>query len=135
MSDRPWPVEPVAAGVPGGGGAPGHADGLELALGVHAHPADAGEEPGHVLEHLGERGHRIAGEEPAPGRDHGLGDGLAALEKLAIVVGLRTTAVIGAARPGCRTCRPGRRSRGRSASRPCSRCTRAGAGDTGSRGR
>ncbi len=35
--------------------------------------------PGHVLEDLGERGHRVAGEEPAPGRDHRLGDGLAPL--------------------------------------------------------
>ena len=69
-----------AAGA-GGGRAPRHAHRLELALGVHAHPTDGRELLGHVLEHLGERRHRVAGEEPAAGGDHRLGDGLGALHQ------------------------------------------------------
>ena len=72
---------------------PRHADGLELALGVHAHPADLRQPGGHVLEHLGERGHRVPGEEPAAGGDHGLGDGLAPLEQAASWCGGRGHAV------------------------------------------
>jgi hypothetical protein len=62
------------------GGTPGHADRLELALGVHADPAQGWEQLGHVLEHLGERRHRVPGEEPAPGGDHPLGNRLGTFE-------------------------------------------------------
>src|SRR6266542_3327058 len=68
INDKPWPVEPVA-------------DGLALALGVHAHAADLRQAPGHVLEHLGEGSHRVAGEEAAPGGDHRLGDRFGTLQE------------------------------------------------------
>ncbi len=77
----------------GGRRPPRHPDGLELALRVHAHSADLGEPGGHLLEHLGERGHRVPGEEAAPGGDHRLGDGLAPLEQAALRCGGRGHAV------------------------------------------
>ena len=80
MSDRPWPVDPVAAGVPVAA-APQAMPMASSSLSAFMHtPPTSGQAPGHVLEDLGERRHRISGEKPAPGGDHGLGDGLAPLE-------------------------------------------------------
>ncbi len=104
-------------------------------------PPTSGSLRGHLLEDLGERRHRVAGEEPAARRDHRLGDGLAPLQQPAPRSGRhrcgrrrsltappharRSAPAARAAAPSaCRTCRPGTRSRGRSASRPCTRCTR-----------
>ena len=75
------------AGRPGGraraGGerAPRHADRLELALGVDAHAAALGQERREVLEQLGERRHRIAGEEAAARGERGARDRLGAFEQ------------------------------------------------------
>src|SRR5438874_808971 len=53
----------------GGQRAPRHAYSLELRLGVYADTAFLGQQPREVFEQLGERSHRVPGEEPAPGRD------------------------------------------------------------------
>ena len=81
--------EALAGRAGGGAGAgrertPRHADGLELALGVDAHAAHLGQLLGEVLEELGERRHRVAGEEAAAGRDRGFRHRLGALHEAPI---------------------------------------------------
>ena len=66
-------------------------------------PPTAGSLRGHVLEHLGERRHRVAGEEPAAGGDHRLGDRLGPSSSASVLIGVIAGTSIG----GCRTCRPG----------------------------
>ena len=131
ISESPCPVEPVAAGTPVAA-APHAMPTASSSLSAFMHtPPTAGSLRGHVLEHLGERRHRVAGEEPAAGGDHRLGDRLGAFEQR------RRSCRRPPRRPRglCRTCRPGTRSRGRSASTPCSRCTRRAGAGSGSRAR
>ena len=78
--------EPLARRAGGGAGtgrerSPRHADGLELALGVDAHATHLGQLLRQVLEQLGERRHRVAGEEAAAGRDRRFRDRLGALHE------------------------------------------------------
>src|ERR1039457_1332620 len=54
---------------------------LRARLGVDAGPADLREVAGEMLEHLRERGHRVAGEEAAPRGDRRQRDRLAALHE------------------------------------------------------
>ena len=65
----------------GGERAPRHSDRLELALRVDAYAAALGQERREVLEQLGERRHRIAGEEAAARGERGARDRLGALEQ------------------------------------------------------
>ena len=81
MSESPWPVDPVALGVPVAAAPhamPTASSSLSAFMQV---PPDAGQLGRHVLEHLGEGCHRVAAEEAAAGGDHGVGDRLGALEQ------------------------------------------------------
>ena len=70
--------------------APAHPDRLELALGVDAHPAHFGKALGEGLEQLGERRHRIPGEEPAARGDRGLGHRLRPFHQTATAHAVRS---------------------------------------------
>ena len=76
-------MDPVAAGVPVAA-APHAMPTASSSLSAFMHtPPTAGQLGGHVLEHLGERRHRVAGEEAAAGGDHRVGDRLRALQEQA----------------------------------------------------
>jgi hypothetical protein len=77
----------------GGQRAPGHADGFELRLGVDAHAPHRRQQLGEVLEHFGERRHRVPGEELAIRGDRGAHEGLRALHQRTVRHGGRAHGV------------------------------------------
>ena len=118
MRAMPWPHDPVAARAPAAAAPKRHVDRFDLALGVHAHAVDRRQAAGHALEQFGERQHRVAGEEPAAGRDGRLGHRVAALQQGGCVT-------IPDHLPwACRTCTPRSSSPGTRRGRPGRRCSR-----------
>ena len=94
MSDKPWPVDPVAARAPVATAphAMPTASSSDSAL-MHAPPA-SGSKRGEVFEHFGEGRHRVAREETTAGNDRGTSERLRSLHQRAFAAGGRGHASI-----------------------------------------
>ena len=79
MSATPWPAEPVRGAGPRPAAAPRAMFTASISLAAFMHDPHRPQALGHALQQTGERQHRVAGEEPAPDVDRGLGDRLVAL--------------------------------------------------------